>query len=522
MHSQPFNNGKGNVFASFRYSTFGLLTDVIGLDFGGEAINYIDYNVSANLRTNKFGNFQLFSVFGTSSNVFTTERDTTAWEEAKDQFDIDFNSRTTINGISNKYITENGELNTTLAYSTWNATRTGTRLGKDFSESILEKDSLAHQRLSFLTAFKHESGLNIQLHGNYQKYALSNFDSLTNYNANGQLNGLILEPSISYIFPFADNWKNKLEIGALYYSYTKELNFQPSVSIYSDKPFLYNLSVQFNYSLRNQTQTPDVYLSRNSENNLINNQIGFSKAHHFDATISNESNSGDRKIKAILYYQSLYDIPIIGKSNSSFSVLNEFQTFITDTLFNAGTGTNYGVELSYEYKNDDKGFYVSSNGSLYNSTYIAADAIERNTRFNGNFILNVMAGKEWDANILKAKKEVDKKIGVYIRGLYAGGLRETPIDETLSAEAGRTIYIESQAFSLSQGNIFKIDARFYWKKSTRNREGSITKTHTVAFDIQNLTNQKNVGFRYYDTIQGQIATKYQLGLIPLLSWKVEF
>ena len=252
----------------------------------------------------------------------------------------------------------------------------------------------------------------------------------------------------------------------------------------------------------------------------LNHQIGLSKAHHFDFVGAYSNNK--HKIKAILYYQSLYDIPIINENNSSFSVINEFQTFITDTLSNAGTGQNYGVELSHEYKNDDNSFYVSSNGSLYNSTYIAGDGIERDTRFNGNFILNIVVGKEWDSNILKVKKELDKKIGVYVRGLYAGGLRETPIDEALSAQFGRTIYIENQAFSLSQGNIFKIDARFYWKKSTRNREGSIVKTHTVAFDIQNLTNQKNVGFRYYDTIQGQVATKYQLGLIPLLSWKVEF
>ena len=523
MHSQPFNNNKGNVFASFRYSTFGLLTDLIGLDFGGEAINYIDYNINANFRTQKFGDFQLFSVFGTSSNVFTTQRDTSLWEESKDQFDINFKSQTTINGISNKYRKGNSELSTTLAYSTWNTTRTGTQFDNDFSGTLLENDSLAHQRFSFFTAFTNKNNFGestIQLHGRHQTYALSNFDSLLNYSAKGQLSGLILEPSIGHTFKFLSTFKSKIELGALYSSQTNEFSLQPSFSLRNTFSSYVGKFIEFNYSLRNQTQTPDIYLSRNQENNLINSQIAFSKAHHFDLTYASVIKNSP--IKAILYYQSLYDIPIINQDNSSFSVINEFQTFITDTLSNTGTGQNYGLELSYEYKNGNGDFYISSNGALYNSTYTSGDGIERSTRFNGNFILNIVAGKEWDANVLKVKKEVDKKIGVYVRGLYAGGLRETPIDETLSAQLGRTVYIENQAFSLSQGNIFKIDARFYWQKSTRNREGSILKTHTIAFDIQNLTNQKNVGFRYYDTIQGQVATKYQLGLIPLLTWKVEF
>lgn len=527
MHSQPFENQRGNIFAAFRYSTFGLLTDVIGLDFGGEAINYMDYNLSANFETKKLGDFQLFSVFGTSSNIFETQRDTSLWEEQKDQFDIRFHSLTTINGISNKYKNGNKELNTTLAFSTWNTTRTGTQLSNDFSERLLEKDSLSHQRISFFTSFKKhfdKGTFTAQLHGNYQIYALSSFDSLNNYNANGQLNGLVLEPSISQIFKILGSnlWKTKIQLGGLYYSHTNEFSLQPSCSVYANPRYTSLIRFQFNYALRNQIQNPDIYLSRNVDNNLINSQIGFSKAHHFDVTYTLPLKSRKGKTQAIFYYQDLFDIPIIDQDNSTFSVINEFQTFVTDTLSNTGKGRNYGIELSHEYNDEDRNFYFSSNASLYNSTYVAGDGISRNTRFNGNFILNIIAGKEWDANILKAEAEVDRIVGVYVRGLFAGGLRETPIDETLSAQFGRTIYIENQAFSLSQGNIFKIDARFYWKKSTRDRQGSILKTHTIAFDIQNLTNQQNIGFRYYDTIQNQIATKYQLGLIPLLSWKFEF
>jgi hypothetical protein len=516
MHSQPFKNG--NVFASFRYSTFGLLTDVIGLDFGGEKINYLDYNISANWKSEQLGNFQLFSIYGTSKNHFETQRDTSLWEEQKDRFDIRFNSASTIHGVSNTFTNNDNSLKTTVAYASWNTTRTAERLSNDFSTTLVENDSLRHKRLSFFSEFKNQKNnkdFTARLHGYYGTYALSNFDSLWNYPSSGTISSLTLEPSIAYAFTFG-KLKTGVELGALYFGHTNEWSLQPRFYLKKEAARANNFA--FHYALRSQNQNPEVYLSRNSTNQLINSQIGFSKAHHLDMTYSRNLQKGS--FTALVYYQSLYDIPIIDKINSTFSVLNEFQAFVTDTLTNAGSGKNYGIELAYEYKKDD--FYLSANGALYQSTYTGGDGIERNTRFNGNFIFNAIVGKEWYTDILKAKSEVDKKIGVYLRGLYAGGLRETPIDENLSAQFGRTVYQDNQAFSLSQGNIFKIDARLYWEKSTKNREGITTKKHTIAFDIQNLTNQKNVGFRYYDTIQGQIATKYQLGLIPLLSWKVEF
>ena len=65
----------------------------------------------------------------------------------------------TINGISNKFRKGDNELTTTVAYSTWNTTRTAYLLDNEFSETLLENDSLSHQRLSFFTAFKNKNEL---------------------------------------------------------------------------------------------------------------------------------------------------------------------------------------------------------------------------------------------------------------------------------------------------------------------------------------------------------------------------
>ena len=41
-------------------------------------------------------------------------------------------------------------------------------------------------------------------------------------------------------------------------------------------------------------------------------------------------------------------------------------------------------------------------------------------------------------------------------------------------------------------------------------------------DLQNATNARNEAFRYFDFRKGETVTRYQLGLIPNLSYRIEF
>jgi hypothetical protein len=47
-------------------------------------------------------------------------------------------------------------------------------------------------------------------------------------------------------------------------------------------------------------------------------------------------------------------------------------------------------------------------------------------------------------------------------------------------------------------------------------------TRTLSVDIQNLTNQQNVAYQYYDTFLKKINTKYQVGIIPVLAYRIDF
>ena len=185
--------------------------------------------------------------------------------------------------------------------------------------------------------------------------------------------------------------------------------------------------------------------------------------------------------------------------------------FVTDTLVNEGTGENYGLELSV-MKNFTGNYFLLLNGTYYESKYIGGDGVERNTRYNGNYILNLTGGKEfyWD----KAKK--NKVLGVNAHLTYRGGFRETPIDEEASAINGETVFFDEEAFSIQQPAYFRIDLRVYYKKNKPNF------TSMLALDIQNLTNAENAAFSYYDAQKGELVVKNQLGLIPILSYRVTF
>jgi hypothetical protein len=63
---------------------------------------------------------------------------------------------------------------------------------------------------------------------------------------------------------------------------------------------------------------------------------------------------------------------------------------------------------------------------------------------------------------------------------------------------------------------FRTDIRISYKTNFKHMTG------TVALDIQNVTNRKNIGGRYFDEKEMQLKYWYQAPLIPILSYRLEF
>jgi hypothetical protein len=156
--------------------------------------------------------------------------------------------------------------------------------------------------------------------------------------------------------------------------------------------------------------------------------------------------------------------------------------------------------------------YFLLSGSLYNSEFLVHDKVWRSTRFNAGYAATFTAGKEWPVG----KVAKNKVLGVNIRTIYRGGLRSTPINIEESVAQETTIYNEAELYTLQVPYYFRSDLRLSLR---RNRPHATT---TLALDIQNVSNRKNVWGEYFDSATGTVTTSYQTPLIPIISYKVEF
>jgi len=165
----------------------------------------------------------------------------------------------------------------------------------------------------------------------------------------------------------------------------------------------------------------------------------------------------DLRLKIETYYQHLYNVPV-EPGNRAFSALNFTSGFTTDSLVNTGTGRNYGVEFTLEKFFTNK-YYFLITSSLYNALYTGSDGIERNSRYNGQFVNNATFGKEFAVG-----RKGSNVIGVNLRLLWAGGNRYTPVNLERSRQEGQAVYDDARSFTLQAPDYFRSDLRVSYRK----------------------------------------------------------
>jgi hypothetical protein len=252
------------------------------------------------------------------------------------------------------------------------------------------------------------------------------------------------------------------------------------------------------------------YLEAESRYVTTNRNVGFTRSVHaivgYDWTIIPKL-----RVKVEGYYQYLYKIPV-EPTPSYFSMANAGASIgdvqVSDSLENKGTGDNMGIELTLE-KFFDRGYYFLLTTSLYNSTYKGSDGVRRNTAFNGNYNLSALGGYEFKIS-KKNTLAFDSKI------TWTGGARYVPIDVDSSIAQQETIRDYSLAYEAKYKDYFRMDLKativFNGKRAS----------HSLALDFQNVTNTKNVFSQNFNSDTGQLETKYQLGFLPLVYYRVEF
>jgi hypothetical protein len=528
----PFAKGKKSSYLiNARYSTTGLL-GLMGVKFGGQLFDYYDVSSNFIFPTKKLGTFTIFAFGGSSINTFEPETDSTKWKTTGDRTPFNFTTRTGAVGATHSVsLSKNISWHTSMALSGIQSliqfdylAGVYNRIGQSMDKTIYGRYSIH----SYLQAkVNNRLSLRVGMKYNYLFFDLESKQRLrliilndfwvASYNQDFDRNVLeksgnssLLMPYIELTFKLSDKWKTIAGLHYTYFALNNQHSVDPRAQIQGKISPKY--TIEFAYGLHSQIQPLGTYfITDPMDGSYINRQLGLSKSHHFGFSNS-FAFSSNTKIKAELFYQHLFNIPIgIERPTKTLSILNSTDGLIFYKLANNGTGRNYGLELGIE-RNIDKGFYYLANVTLYESKYTALDGIERNTRFNGNHIVNLTIGKEFPWN----RNGKNRTFGINLRTTWLGGWRATPIDTAQSNAIQTTVYENSKAFTTRQPNYFKTDLRFYIKKQKKNY------TRILSLDIQNLTDHQNVNFYYYDTQANKVLAKYQLPFLPVLNYRVEF
>jgi len=256
-----------------------------------------------------------------------------------------------------------------------------------------------------------------------------------------------------------------------------------------------------------QTQQPDgSYTTENQD-------LSFTKAHHFVLGYDYKF-APSWRLKAETYYQSLFDVPVESQP-STFSLLNVGADFAfprVDSLVNEGTGKNYGLELTVEKFFAD-GYYGLLTGSLFQSKYTGSDGVERNTAFNNQYVLNVLAGREFQLG--KAKRS---SLSVDFKLTNAGGRFYTPIDLEASKLAFQEVKDETRAFEERYDPYFRLDFKVGFRMNSKKRKLN----QQFFLDFQNITNRENVFINRYNVQTNEVNTTLQSGFFPDILYRVQF
>lgn len=514
----PFSkNYKGSYLINYRYSTLSIISK-LGVPLGDFVTNFQDLSFNFYLPTGDKSSINVFGFGGLSDQNRNAEKDSLSWTGEFDRFSSTFFSNTGAVGIKHSQILNKSNFlqTTVLASGSGLGEKYGRldqeyqnapRFHSDFGQSKITFSSVLNSKIS--SKYNLRSGIFLnQLYYKVQEKAYDAgtdlMESLIDAKGNTQSVQAFSQLNIRA------SQRLTLNMGMHYL----QLMLNNSNSLEPRLGLSYNLDekqrISLGYGLHSQIQPLGTYFAKQEQGGetiLPNMDLDLSKSHHVVLGYDRSLNPYLR-MKVETYYQHLFQIPIKAGEDQTYTIINQEWTFMTDPLVNRGLGKNYGAEFTLE-QFTHRNLYFLLTASLYNSLYKTDENKWRNTRFNGRANMVLTAGKEyhWQKN---------RVFGINLRSVYSGGLWNTPINLEESIQRGEAVFEESLAFTLQNPAYFRTDIRVSLKRN------KVSSTRTLALDIQNVTNRKNVFGSYFEPMEGALKTAYLTPLIPLLSYRVEF
>lgn len=501
--------GGASYLANYRYSTLSVLNK-IGVNLNGDAS--IDFQDGAFKVYIPYDDKVVVSVWG-MGGISTSKVDDEDFKEK-------FKSNRGMVGVNYlRYINSKSYMESIVSYSA--TSQTGDFYDKNIDATYQQKFVNQALRLSSLYNYKLNARNSVRLgvvinHLDFNLYDKDNEDGPYEINVDRKGN--------TQLFQAYAQWKSRLTptvtvnagLHGMLLALNNRYSIEPRAGVrWAVAP---RSTVSFGVGLHSKTEAISTYFAQvkvpDGKTDLLNKNLKLTKSAHFVAGYEFRP-SASWRVLAETYYQHHYNIPI-GPANTTTpyllhnSQLNEISGFVSDSLTSDGKGRSYGLELTVE-KSLTAGIYLMSTTSIYQSKYTGRDGIERDSRFNGKYVQNLLAGKEW--RVGKSKTNI---FAANIKLLAAGGNRTTPIDLEKSREKGRTERDWSRSYSEQLPAYFRSDLRVSYTKNKKRT------TSTISLDIQNVTNRLNAFDRYYNKKEDRVKLITQTGMLPILNYRLEF
>jgi len=525
----PFTKRKqGSYLFNYRYSTVALISQLGFLDkFGFFEENVItptfqDLSFKLYMPTNKKGKFSLFGIGGRSNAGQEAFRDSTLWVNPRDNEDETDLRMMGVVGLTHSYLFDNQKtlLKTIAAFSTeYTQYRVDTLTGQfDPTTTNDNRFSYTHARLSSSITHKFSPRHLLKTGLIYSNLGFNIFSRILNLDTeafdtrlDNQGNTHMLQAYGQWQYRRDESLQFNTGIHATYLLLNGNYSIEPRVGF--KWQFLPKQSISAGIGLHSRIEPISFYLTQSVDANGIydthNRNLQLTQSLHnilgYDWNFAR-----DFHLKAEIYYQYLYNIPVAIDSQSVESAVNISGGLVSQPFVNGGTARNYGIELGVE-KFLSKYYYFLFTLSLFDSRYESLDGTVRNTRFNSNYLLNALGGKEFPVG-----KRQQNLIGFNMRVIWQGGQRIIPIDLAASIDAGEAVYDNSRAFEE------RVPDYFRWDLGVNFRRNKARYSWNMSLDIQNLINRANIFVYRYDPDEEAIIAIKTLGFVPVFNYRVEF
>ncbi len=516
---------KASYLANYRYSTLGLLND-LGIRFGYSSIpQYQDLSFKIDVPTGiKYGRFTLFGIGGKSYiellDKDKQEGDFTVSGFAEDTY---FRSNMGVVGLTHKiFFNENTSQTINIAASgTQNIVTVDSlysnkeskiqRYGNNSSE---EKYSFSYNLNKKFTS-KNTVSLGFisdVIHFNYADSILENssyYRILTNFSGTS----LLIQGYGNWQHKFSDRLTLNSGIHYQQFLLNNTSAIEPRLGLKWN--FANNQFLSFGAGMHSQIQKMSLYFYETEmpdhSYTSTNKEMDLTHSNHYVIAYDNQL-SDNWRIKVEAYYQDLTNVPV-ETFPSTFSTLNIGADYVSpneDSLVNNGTGKNTGIEFTLE-KFFSKNYYFLLTTSFFDSKYKGSDGVERNSAFNGNYTINLLAGTEF--NLDPNKRKV---LTLNSKFTMAGGKRYIPINLDASIANNEVQYDYENAYADQYSDYSRLDVKFGFKLNGKKV------TQEWSLDIQNILDTENVFQQVYNPTTQTIQTEYQLGFFPMMNYRILF